>query len=103
MPRDELAALADRLMIDFVQMKAFADDPLLLEEGDGVRVRDHTGRWYLDGISGVFVSSLGHKNQKVIDAAIEQLKTLAFHAPLISTNPPAVRLADLLTQVAPPG
>src|SRR5262245_23160339 len=98
MPRDDLAALADRLMIDFVQMKEFAEDPLLLEEGDGVRVRDHLGQWYLDGISGVFVCSLGHKNQRVIQAAAEQLQTLAFHAPLISTNPPAVRLAALLTR-----
>lgn len=100
---DELRALTGRLMIDFTQMKAFARDPLILVEGDGIRVRDDTGKWYIDGLSGVFVSSLGHRNERVIQAATEQLRTLAFHAPTFSTNPTALKLAELLTSIAPPG
>jgi len=90
-------------MVDFVQMKAFGDDPLILAEGRGIRVRDDQGRWYVDGLSGVFVSALGHGNERVITAATEQLRTLAFHAPLFSTNVPALRLAQKLTSIAPPG
>ncbi len=100
---DELATLTNRLMVDFTQMKTFGRDPLILVEGDGVRVRDDRGRWYIDGLSGVFVSSLGHKNERVIQAAAEQLRTLAFGAPTFSTNPPALKLAELLTRIAPAG
>jgi hypothetical protein len=32
-------------MIDFTQMQAFSEDPLILTEGDGIRVRDVEGRW----------------------------------------------------------
>lgn len=90
-------------MVDFVQMKAFGEDPLILAEGKGIRVRDDQDRWYIDGISGVFVSSLGHGNERVISAATQQLNTLAFHAPLFSTNVPALQLAKLLTGIAPNG
>jgi beta-alanine--pyruvate transaminase len=99
----DLSALSHLLMVDFVQMKAFAEDPLILTAGQGIRVQDNRGRWYVDGISGVFVSALGHGNQRVIQAATEQLNTLAFHAPLFSTNAPALQLARLLTGIAPRG
>src|SRR5438094_8537026 len=88
---DDLSSLTRLLMVDFVQMKAFGEDPLILSEGRGIRVRDEKGRWYIDGLSGVFVSALGHGNERVISAATEQLKTLAFHAPLFSTNEPALK------------
>jgi beta-alanine--pyruvate transaminase len=100
---EELSSLTSLLMVDFVQMKAFGEDPLILTEGRGIRVRDEQGRWYIDGLSGVFVSALGHGNERVIEAASQQLRTLAFHAPLFSTNEPALRLARLLTSIAPAG
>jgi len=100
---EDLSSLTHLLMVDFVQMKAFGEDPLILTQGEGTRVRDDHGRWYVDGISGVFVSALGHGNQRVIEAATQQLNALAFHAPLFSTNAPALRLAKLLTSISPPG
>ena len=100
---EDLSDLTRLLMVDFVQMKAFGEDPLILAEGRGIRVRDDQGRWYVDGLSGVFVSALGHGNQRVIEAATRQLQTLAFHAPLFSTNVPALELARLLTSIAPSG
>jgi adenosylmethionine-8-amino-7-oxononanoate aminotransferase len=100
---EDLSSLTHLLMVDFVQMKVFGEDPLILAEGKGIRVRDDQDRWYIDGISGVFVSSLGHGNERVIGAATHQLNTLAFHAPLFSTNVPALQLAKLLTGIAPNG
>ena len=55
-------------MIDFTQMQAFSEDPLILTEGDGIRVRDVDGRWYIDGLSGTFCMSLGHGNARVVGA-----------------------------------
>ncbi|MDX6621278.1 MAG: 4-aminobutyrate---pyruvate transaminase [Gaiellales bacterium] len=62
-----------RVMVDFTQMKSFSADPLILTEGDGVRVKDTDGRWYFDGLSGTFCMSLGHGNRRVIDAAAAQM------------------------------
>ena len=100
---EDLASLTHLLMVDFVQMKAFGEDPLILTAGQAIRVQDDHGRWYVDGISGVFVNALGHGNQRVIQAATQQLNTLAFHAPLFSTNVPALQLAKLLLGIAPDG
>jgi adenosylmethionine-8-amino-7-oxononanoate aminotransferase len=100
---EDLSSLTHLLMVDFTQMKTFGEDPLILTEGQGIRVRDDQGKWHVDGISGVFVNALGHGNKRVIQAATEQLNTLAFHAPLFSTNAPALQLARLLTGIAPKG
>ena len=38
-----------RIMVDFNQMKAFGQDPLILERGEGIRVTDVYGKTYIDG------------------------------------------------------
>ena len=67
----------NNLVVDFNQMKSFLDDPLVLVEGDGVRVRDHTGRWYIDGLAGVAAVQLGHRNEGIIEAMRAQLDRIA--------------------------
>ena len=90
------------VMIDFNQMKAFIEDPVILVEGDGVRVRDHTGRWYIDGLAGVATIQLGHANQAVIEAMKSQLDRIALALPLHASNEPELELAELLARITPP-
>ncbi len=90
-----------QVMVDFNQMKSFADDPLILERGKGIRVWDVFGKEYIDGLSGVFTVNYGHGLDEIIDVAAEQARKIAFTAPTMSTNPPALRLADLLTSLLP--
>lgn len=99
----EVEPLTPLPMVDFNQMKSWSQDPFVLVEGDGVRVRDDRDNWYLDGISGVFVMALGYGNERVITAMNEQLRRLAFTTPLYSTNEPAIALAKRLTSIAPSG
>jgi putrescine aminotransferase len=89
-------------MIDFTQMKAFSDDPLILTEGDGIRVRDAEGRWYIDGLSGTFCMSLGHGNARIVDAATRQLSRLALAAPTMATSDRSLELARELLGLLPP-
>ena len=49
---------------------------VVFERGDGVRLIDSNGRAYLDFISGVGVSSLGHAHPKLAAAIADQAKTL---------------------------
>ncbi len=90
-----------QIMVDFVQMKSFAQDPLILETGNGIRVTDVFGKTYIDGLSGVFTVNLGHGLDSIIDAGTAQAKKIAFTAPTMSTNPAALRFADLLLQITP--
>jgi adenosylmethionine-8-amino-7-oxononanoate aminotransferase len=93
--------LLRHLVLDFRQMTAFAEDPWIFVRGEGVRLQDHTGKWFLDGLSGVFVASLGYGNERVLAAAFEQLNTLHFAPPLHGTTPPAIDLAERLRSLAP--
>jgi len=92
--------LLARQILDFRQMTAFAADPFVIVEGEGLTVTDHTGRQYLDGLSGVFVNSVGHRNPAVIAAMTEQLHKLAFAPPLAGTNPAALALTRALLAFA---
>src|SRR5258708_34243685 len=92
---------ACRLMVDFQQMSAFVEDPLVLDRGEGCWVWDTEGRRYLDGLSGVMVANYGHGNQRIIQAVTEQLNRLAFAAPTLATNTRALELVALLHQMLP--
>ena len=96
-------ALLDHMVLDFRQMSAFAEEPWILVRGEGVRLQDQEGRWYLDGLSGVFVAGLGYGNERVITAATDQLHSLHLSPPLHGTTPPAIGLARRLRELAPSG
>jgi len=46
------------LFLDFMQMQQFAKNPLVFAEGKGIHLTDSEGKRYIDGLSGVFVTSL---------------------------------------------
>ena len=83
------------------QMSEFARDPLLMSRADGVYYWDVQGKQYLDALSGIYVVSVGHNNQRVIDAIVQQMKTLNFSPTMHGSNPLAVRLANRLVELAP--
>jgi adenosylmethionine-8-amino-7-oxononanoate transaminase len=88
----------------FTQMREWvAESPLIVTEADGVRVRDENGRWYLDGVSSLWVNVLGHRRHEVDQAIIEQLGRVAHSTLLGCSSPPAILLAERLAALAPPG
>lgn len=95
----DLSELVSHVMVDFNQMKTFAKDPLILVEGNGIRVTDNHGKSYIDGISGVFAVSLGHSARTVTDAMTAQLNRLAFASPIMSTNERALELVGELIEL----
>jgi adenosylmethionine-8-amino-7-oxononanoate aminotransferase len=88
-------------MVDFMQMKSFAEDPLVLTAGEGIRVIDVEGHRYIDGLSGTFCASLGHGNAVLADAGAAQLRRLAMAAPTMATNDRALELIDRLLGLLP--
>jgi len=83
------------------QMAEWSRHPLIMSRADGVHYWDVNGKRYLDALSGIYVASVGHGNRRVIEAVRRQLDTLSFSPPMHGTNPVAVRLANLLAELAP--
>ena len=81
------------------------DFPLLLEfeRAEGVHLYDAAGKPYIDLISGIGVSNLGHSHPKVIEAIKQQADKymhLMVYGEYVQT--PQVRFAEKLISIFPP-
>jgi predicted acetylornithine/succinylornithine family transaminase len=78
---------------------------LKLVRGDGTRVWDGEGKEYLDLLSGLAVTSLGHSHPAVADALAEQARTLLHVSNLFGTEPgwQVARTLDRLLGIGQPG
>lgn len=83
------------------QMAEWSKNPFIMAKADGVHYWDVQGKRYLDALSGIYVVSVGHNNRRVIEAIKKQLDVLTFSPPMHGTNPLAIQLANLLSEVAP--
>lgn len=83
------------------QMADWSKQPLLMAKADGVHYWDVDGKRYLDALSGIYTVSVGHNNRRVIEAIRKQLDTLHFSPPMHGSNPVAVQLANLISELAP--
>lgn len=91
-----------QLFLNYVAQTS--DAPLLLEieRAKGVYLYGTDGKKYLDLISGVSVSNVGHCNQKVVEAIQQQAQLyshLMVYGELIQS--PQVKLAQRLVQLLP--
>ncbi len=91
------------MVLDFVQMHDFMQEPIVCDRGEGIYVWDVQGKKYLDGISGVWVTSLGFGNQRVIEAIRAQLERMCFSSPILTINTRAVEYVEMLGQYTPEG
>jgi acetylornithine/N-succinyldiaminopimelate aminotransferase len=53
-------------------MQNYAQLPLVIARGDGVRVWDDEGKSYLDFVGGIAVNAVGHCHPRVVAAIREQ-------------------------------
>lgn len=83
----------------FTQMAEY--EPCIFERGEGCWLIDVEGRRFLDGVSSLWCNVHGHAHP-VLNAAIEQqLQRVAHTTTLGASNPPAIRLARRLAELAP--
>ena len=86
----------------FTQMQAFADNaPVIVESADGHEVIDVDGKRYLDAISSLWVTTLGHRVGALDDALREQLGRVAHTTMLGNGNRVVIELAEALAAVVP--
>ena len=76
--------------------------PLIITEGQGIRVTDDTGKSYIEGMSGLWCASLGFQEDRLIKAATKALKTLPYyHGFSHKTASITIDLAEKLISIAP--
>jgi adenosylmethionine-8-amino-7-oxononanoate aminotransferase len=79
-----------------------ATETLTMERGDGAYVYDSEGNQYLEGLAGLWCTSLGYNNRELIDTAAEQMGQLSFsHMFGGKTHQVGMDLADKLTAMLP--
>ncbi|HEX9527841.1 MAG TPA: aspartate aminotransferase family protein [Streptosporangiaceae bacterium] len=90
------------LWLHFTRMSAYADAEVpVIVRGSGQYVYDQHGKRYLDGLSGLFVSQIGHGRTEVAEAAARQASELAYFPLWSYAHPRAVELAARLADLAP--
>ena len=86
----------------FTQMSCYEDSaPVIVERGEGRYLYDVDGRRYLDAISSLWVTTLGHNDPDLNRAARDQLDLIAHSTLLGNGNTAAVALGEALREVVP--
>jgi 4-aminobutyrate---pyruvate transaminase len=78
--------------------------PTVIAKGEGVYVYDDSGKRYLEGMSGLWSTSLGFSEKRLVDAAVRQMEKLpTYHIFQGRSNEPMIELAEALLKIAPKG
>ncbi|HEX6996646.1 MAG TPA: aminotransferase [Gammaproteobacteria bacterium] len=76
--------------------------PLVLTRGEGIYVWDSRGNRYIEGVAGLWCTTLGYGDEELVAVAAEQLRKLSFtHLFAGKSHEPGIRLAERLVRMAP--
>jgi len=103
--RDWQQADSQHFLHPFTDHKSLsAKGSRIISRAEGIYVWDTEGHRILDAMSGLWCVNVGYGQRALIDAATRQLETLPFYNSFFqTTTPPAIELAELLSEVSPPG
>ena len=80
------------------------DGPLVMTRGEGIHVYDEDGKSYIEGMAGLWCVSLGFGNERLAEAAANQIRKLSFyHGFNQKGHEPQIELAERLLAIAPHG
>jgi adenosylmethionine-8-amino-7-oxononanoate aminotransferase len=86
----------------FTQMACYLDnEPIIVESAEGRELIDVDGRRYLDAISSLWVTTLGHRVPELDQALRGQIDRVAHSTLLGNGNRVVVELAEALARVVP--
>jgi adenosylmethionine-8-amino-7-oxononanoate transaminase len=88
----------------FAQMKDWLkEEPVIIEEGKGAWIKDVDGKWYIDGVSSLWVNVHGHRKPEIDKAIKKQIGKISHSTLLGLSNVPATLLAEKIIKLAPKG
>ena len=91
------------LLHPYTNLPAHAESgPLVVVRGENVRVFDESGKDYIEGLAGLWCTSLGWGEERLVQAAADQMRQLPFYHLFGSkAHQPAVMLAEALAAMVP--
>lgn len=93
---------ADVVWHGFTQMSVYADNaPVIVDHAEGRELVDVDGRRYLDAISSLWVTTLGHQVPELDRALLAQAHKVAHSTLLGNGNRAAIELAEALAPRVP--
>ena len=103
MSKDNSLSMMDKnnLFHPITNLKLHAQDEeiLILDRGEGIYVYDTNGKKYLEGLAGLWCTSLGYGGKELADAASEQMAKLGYASLFTSkSHEPAIRLSEKLIE-----
>jgi adenosylmethionine-8-amino-7-oxononanoate aminotransferase len=88
----------------FSQMQEWmAEEPLIIEHGEGSYLVDVHGRKYIDGVSSLWCNLHGHHRPELDEAIRDQIDRIAHTTFLGLSHVPGIKLAQKLVEIAPTG
>ena len=76
--------------------------PLIITEGKGIYVYDDSGKEYIEGLAGLWCTSLGFGEEALVEAATAQMRRLPYyHGFGHKSTTPDIDLAEKLKEIAP--
>ena len=76
--------------------------PLIIARGEGVWVYDNAGKGYIEGLAGLWSTSLGFGEERLVEAAVRQMRELPYYHGFASkSHMPMIELAERLKALAP--
>src|SRR5204863_797770 len=83
-------------------MSVYADnEPVIVDHAEGRELVDVDGRRYLDAISSLWVTTLGHRVPELDAALVDQLGCIAHSTMLGNGNRVTIEFAEALCRVVP--
>ncbi|MDP6460172.1 MAG: aminotransferase class III-fold pyridoxal phosphate-dependent enzyme, partial [Gemmatimonadota bacterium] len=83
-------------------VKHYYEDPMVVAEGKMQHLRDEEGREYLDFFAGILTVQVGHCNEAVNKAVVDQVGRLQ-HTSTVYLTEPVLDLADKMAEITPDG
>ncbi|MBS29059.1 MAG: aspartate aminotransferase family protein [Alphaproteobacteria bacterium] len=76
--------------------------PVVIDSGKGVWVKDIHGKDYIEGMAGLWCISLGYGQDRLVQAAADQMAKLPYyHLTNHKSHSPVIELAERLLEIAP--
>ncbi|HET8814710.1 MAG TPA: aspartate aminotransferase family protein [Solirubrobacterales bacterium] len=76
----------------------------MVSRGEGCELVTEDGRRLIDGSAGLWTVNLGHGREDLIEAAVEQMRSLSYVTTFGGvSSPPAIELAERIAALAPAG
>ena len=98
---DRQKHLVKRTFLDLQPIPQFLEHPLIMHRAEGLYYWDTEGKRYFDGISGIYVASLGHRHPRVMEAMRRQMEQLTLAPPIHSIADVTLDFIERMGQVTP--